>query len=297
MTSNSDKITRDYFDSLLLETRYVDSDIPSVKMQLFGMEFDTPVMTTALSHLHSKVVVGDNCVKNGMTVYAEAAKKVNTLHWVGMGSDEELEDIVATGAKCIKIIKPHADNKEVLRKIEHAVKCDCVAVGMDIDHAFNSNGGYDNVFGLEMRPKSTAELASFVEAAGVPFVAKGVLSVHDAIRCLEAGCAGILVSHHHGMIQYAVPPLMVLPDILKAVGNEMPVFVDCGIESGMDVYKCMALGAKAVGVGRHLMPLLKQGPDAVASRMQQMTLELMGVMARTGVRNLDSFDPTVIHKA
>lgn len=295
-TNNSDKITRDYFDSLLLETRYVDSCLPSVKMELFGMTFDTPIMTTALSHLHSKIVVGDNCVQDGMTVYAEAAKRVNTLHWVGMGSDEELESIAATGAKCIKIIKPHADNAEVFRRIEHAVKTGCVAVGMDIDHAFNSNGGYDNVFGLEMRPKTTAELSDFVKAAGVPFVAKGVLSVQDAVKCVEAGCAGILVSHHHGMIQYAVPPLMMLEEIVKVVGDQVAVFVDCGIESGMDAYKCMALGAKAVGVGRHLMPLLKKGPEAVAARMQQMTEEMMGVMARTGVKDLEHMDPTVIHK-
>lgn len=295
-TQNSDKITRDYFDSLLLETRYIDSQRPSTQMELWGMTFDTPIMTTALSHLHSNIVVGDNCVKNGMTVYAEAAKRVNTLHWVGMGTDQELEDIVATGAKSVKIIKPHADNKEVFRRIEHAVKVGCVAVGMDIDHAFNSYGGYDNVFGLEMRPKTTAELKEFVKAAGVPFIAKGVLSVHDAVKCVEAGCAAVLVSHHHGMIQYAVPPLMVMQDIIKTVGNEIPVFIDCGIESGMDAYKCLALGAKAVGVGRHLMPLLKKGPEAVADRMTEMTQEMAGVMARTGVASLDKMDATVIHK-
>ena len=293
---NSDKITRDYFDSLLLETRYLDADVPKTQLELFGHTFDTPIMTTALSHLHSKIVVGDNCTKDGMTVYAEAAARCNTLHWVGMGTDEELEQIVATGAKSVKIIKPHRDNAEVLRRIDHAVRIGCVAVGMDIDHAFNSAGGYDNVFGLEMRPKSTAELRSFVEAAGVPFIVKGVLSSQDAAKCVEAGASAILVSHHHGMIQYAVPPLMVLPDILKAVAGRIPVFVDCGIESGMDAYKCLALGAHAVGVGRHLMPLLKQGPEAVAARMRQMTCELAGVMARTGVRNLASFDPSVIHK-
>ena len=54
--------------------------------------------------------------------------------------------------------------------------------------------------------------------------------------------------------------------------------------------------AKAVGVGRHLMPLLKKGPEAVAARMQQMTEEMMGVMARTGVKDLEHMDPTVIHK-
>lgn len=288
-TSNSDKITRDYFDSLLIETRYIDAVLPTTEMMLFGETFRTPIMTATLSHLH-------NSAQNGMRIYAQAAALSGAVHWVGMGSDEELEEIVATGARTIKIIKPHADNREVLRKIEHAVKTGCIAVGMDIDHAFNSEGGYDNVFGLPMKAKSTEELAEFVQAAGVPFIAKGVLSPHDAEKCLKAGCAGIVVSHHHGMIQYAVPPLMVLQDIISVTGDNIPVFVDCGIESGMDAYKCLALGAKAVSVGRHLMPLLKNGADAVAQRINDMTAELAGVMARTGVSTLDKMDAIVIHR-
>ena len=288
-TANSDKITRDYFDSLLLETRYVDSVLPSTKLELYGRTFDTPIMTAALSHLH-------NTAPNGMVVYAQAAAKANAVHWVGMGEDKELEDIVATGAATIKIIKPHEDNKEVFRKIEHAVGAGCFAVGMDIDHAFNANGGYDKVFDLPMKAKTTEELRDFVQAAKVPFIAKGVLSAQDAERCLKAGCKGIIVSHHHGIMSYAVPPLMILPDILDVVGKEIPVFVDCGIESGMDAYKCLALGATAVGVGRHLMPLLKDGADATADRMKAMTAELAGVMARTGVCDLGHFDKSVIHK-
>ena len=287
-TSNPDQITRDYFDSLLLETRYIDSDIPSTRMTLFGEEFDTPIMTAALSHLHNP--------EDGMAVYAKGAALAGAAHWVGMGSDEELEGILATGARSIKIIKPHADNREVFRKIEHAVSAGCFAVGMDTDHAFNSDGGYDDVFGLPMRPKSASELAEFVQAARVPFIVKGVLSPRDAEKCVKAGCAGLVVSHHHGMVQYSVPPLMVLPEIVSAVGGEIPVFVDCGIESGMDAYKCLALGAKAVSVGRHLMPLLKDGPEAVAARISEMTAELAGIMARTGVKSLDEMDPTVIHR-
>lgn len=287
-SSNPDVITRDYFDSLLLETRYIDSDIPSTRMTLFGEEFDTPIMTAALSHLHNPT--------DGMTVYAKGAALAGAAHWVGMGSDEELEGVLATGARSIKIIKPHADNREVFRKIEHAVSAGCFAVGMDTDHAFNSDGGYDDVFGLPMRPKSASELAEFVQAARVPFIVKGVLSPRDAEKCVKAGCAGLVVSHHHGMVQYSVPPLMVLPEIVSAVGGEIPVFVDCGIISGMDAYKCLALGAKAVSVGRHLMPLLKDGADAVAARISEMTAELAGIMARTGVKSLDEMDPTVIHR-
>ena len=289
LTSNSDKITRVYFDSLLVETRYLDAFIPTTEMTLFGETFRTPIMTAALSHLH-------NTAQNGMTVYARAAALSGAVHWVGMGSEKELEDIVATGAHTIKIIKPHADNRVVLRKIEHAVKVGCMAVGMDIDHAFNGKGGYDEVFGVPMKAKTTEELKDFVEAAGVPFIVKGVLSAKDADKCLKAGCAGFVVSHHHGMIQYAVPPLMVLEEIISVTGGEVPVFVDCGIESGMDAYKCLALGAKAVSVGRHLMPLLKDGAEAVAGGIDEMTAELAGVMSRTGVSALDKMDATVIHR-
>ena len=76
----------------------------------------------------------------------------------------------------------------------------------------------------------------------------------------------------------------------------MKIFVDCGITSGFDAYKCLALGADAVSVGRHLMPLLQQGAEAVANRMKAMTSELAGVMTATGVLNLKEMDPTVIHR-
>ena len=91
-TSSSDKITRDYFDSLLLETRYLDSDLPSTEVELFGHKFATPIMTAALSHLGSRGRQSASFIEhqalNGMIVYAEAAAHANTLHWVGMGDDE-----------------------------------------------------------------------------------------------------------------------------------------------------------------------------------------------------------------
>ena len=77
----------------------------------------------------------------------------------------------------------------------------------------------------------------------------------------------------------------------------MPVFVDCGICGGMDAYKALALGATAVSVGNHLIPVLKKGgAQAVADRINAMTDELKGAMAYTGVKDMNSFDPTVIHR-
>lgn len=284
-----DSFTRYYFDSLMLETRYLDSDTPSTKFELFGETFDTPIMTAALSHLR-------NPNNNGMVTYAQAAKLCNAVHWMGMGEDKELEDVLATGARTIKVIKPHIENDEVFRRIRHAVGAGCFAIGMDIDHMFNSTGGWDVVMGVPMRPKTLEDIKSFVKASSVPFIIKGVLSVSDARKCLDAGVAGIVLSHHGGRVKYSIPPLMAIEAIADAVGGKMKIFVDCGVVSGMDAYKALALGADAVSVGRHLMPLVSQGAEAVAKRMKAMTAELAGAMAATGVTSLDKMDPTVIHK-
>jgi isopentenyl diphosphate isomerase/L-lactate dehydrogenase-like FMN-dependent dehydrogenase len=288
-TSNSDQITRNYLDSLLLETRYIDATLPDSGMELYGEHFDTPVMTAALSHL-------GNTAPNGMEIYAQGARMAGAVHWVGMGDDEELARIVATGARTIKIVKPMADHAEVLRELKHAEDIGCFAVGMDIDHAFSGSGDYDNVLGIPMKAKTLEEMKEYISSVKIPFIVKGVLSAQDARKCVEAGAAGLQVSHHHGMMNYSLPPLMALPAILEAVDGKIPVFVDCGFESGMDVYKALALGAKAVSVGRHLMPFLKDGAEAVAGRIREMDAELRGVMARTGVGSLQAMDPTVLHK-
>ncbi|MBO4389483.1 MAG: alpha-hydroxy-acid oxidizing protein [Lachnospiraceae bacterium] len=284
---NSDQITRNYMDSLLIETRYIDSVLPDSHLSLWGHTFDTPITTAALSHLNGTA-------PDGMKIYAEGAVQAGALHFVGMGPEEELRAILSTGAKTVKIVKPMADQDAILRELKMAEEAGCVAVGMDIDHSFSSNGTYDNIFGIAMKSQSYEDLDRYINSVSIPFVIKGVLSPVDAVKCRRLGAAGIVVSHHHGMVDYAIPPLMALPEI-KKVSGEMAVFVDCGFSSGMDVYKALALGATAVSVGRHLMPLLKDGAEAVSDRIKEMDAELRGVMARTGIKDLASMDPTVIH--
>jgi len=285
---DSNRITREYFDSLLVEMRHIGAVIPSTKMELYGETFDTPIMTAALSHL-------EGTRKDGMAEMARGAKGANAAHWVGMGSETELEAVIATGARTVKIIKPHADNDVIYRKMEHARLCGAMAVGMDLDHAFDSNGRYDDVLGHPVRPKSLDELRGFIARADLPFIVKGVLSVRDALLCLEAGARGIVVSHHHGIMDYAVPPLLALPGIAKAIAGRIPIFVDCGIESGMDAFKALALGATAVSVGRSLMsPLREGGAEAVTAAIIGMTEKLAGAMARTCSPDIGRIDPGVI---
>ncbi|MCR4598483.1 MAG: alpha-hydroxy-acid oxidizing protein [Acetatifactor sp.] len=288
--TDSNQITRDYFDSLMIEMRHIDSEIPDTKIRLFGQEFSMPIATAALSHLNGTA-------PNGMAKMAEGAKLADALCFSGMGEAEEIRDMCATGAKVIKIVKPHAENEKVFAKIREAEEAGAFGVGMDIDHAFSWNGEYDNVVGLPMKPKSLEEMRSFVESTKLPFIVKGVLSVQDAIKCLEIGASGIIVSHHHGIMKSAVPPLLVLPKIKEVIGDRMPVFVDCCIESGMDAFKALALGADAVCVGRAIMdPLKEKGAEGVCEKLTAINQELKAVMERTAFTKLSRIDDSVIYR-
>ncbi|MBE6753486.1 MAG: alpha-hydroxy-acid oxidizing protein [Ruminococcaceae bacterium] len=286
---DSNRITREYFESILIETRHIDACVPDLSVRYFGESFSMPIATAALSHLN-------NASENGMRDMAEGARLAGALCFSGMAERDELEAMCGTGAKVVKIIKPHADNAEVLRRIRDAEECGCFAVGMDIDHAFNGAGGYDDVCGYAMRPKSSDELRSFINATKLPFVIKGVLSTYDAQKALEVGAAGIIVSHHHGIMPYSVPPLMVLPEIAAAVASRMTIFADCGFESGADVFKALALGADGVCIGRAIMPPIKdKGAEGCREKLCCLADGLRGIMVRTAAADVQSIDPSVIH--
>lgn len=290
-TTNSREITRAYFDSLLLEQRLVGAVSPDLSVTIFGQKFSTPITTTALSHL-KKFNPG---FEKPMEAYAGGAALADTMHWLGMFESDEFQSVMACGAKTARFVKPYADREKVIFQLKEAEAAGAFAVGMDIDHTFNHAGENDVVVGEKMGIYTEQEWAEFAKVTKLPFIMKGVLSVHDAVRCKELGIDGIVVSHHGGHIPSAVPPLMVLPAIREAVGKDYTIFVDCGVDSGLDVYKAMALGATAVGVGGHLTPFTARGASAVADEIKAMSAQLRGLMAVTGVKDTASFDPTIIH--
>jgi len=288
--SDANQITRDYFDSLLVEMRHLDGVLPSTKLELYGEIFDTPIMMAALSHLKG-------LHENGMVEMAKAAKILGSVNWAGMGDESELDLIAETGARTIKIIKPYKDRESLVHKIKHAESVGALAVGIDTDHSFNHKGEYDNVRGYEMLPVMLDELREFVSMTKLPFIIKGVLSAKEAEKCLNAGVKGIVVSHHHGILPYAVPPLLVLPKIVEVVQGQIPIFVDCGVASGMDVFKAIALGATAVSAGRIIMePLRVEGVEGVVNVIKNMTKELASAMARTCSPDIKNIDPSLLWK-
>ena len=285
-------LTRKYYDSLLIEMRLMGAVEPDTGMDLFGCHFNSPIMTGAMSHM-SHYVKGE---PGPMEFLAQGAKNAGCVHWVGMVDNDHFAQVMEMGAKTIRVVKPYADDSRILEDIRVAEELGCIAVAMDIDHVLTSTGENDIAMGNEMKQKTLEQMASYAQATSLPFIVKGVLSVHDALRAKEIGAAGVMVSHHGGRLAYLVPPAVVLPRIKEAVGDSMHVFADCGIASGMDAYKALALGAEAVGVGTHLAAIARaDGAEGVDKRLNEMRGELKGAMYFTGVKDCGSFDPTVLY--
>ena len=287
---NSNNITRNYLDSLLIETRYIDSTNPKLDFELFGERFASPIMTAALSHLEHFMFPG------AAEALAKGAADANAVLWYGMADDEEIDRLASINPKMIEIIKPYTDRELIHSKIKHAEEKNLLAVGIDIDHPFGEDGSPDNVDGYEMTAIRTEELAEICAGTKLPVIAKGVLSVHDAEKCLKAGVSGMVLSHHNNRIEFAIPPLRILPKILDVVKGAIPVFVDDEIKTGMDAFKALALGAAGVCIGRPLMTAIKDDiENGVCAYLQKANAELGKAMAYTGCTDLSKMDPTVIH--
>ena len=286
--SDSIQIARQFLDSLIIEGRIIGSEHPTSKVEVLGMDFETPIMTGALSHL-----------KHGMAGFAEGAKMAGAICSVGMGDNDSLGEVLATGAKVIKIIKPYANKDDILSRINFAEAHGAVGVGMDVEHAVNTDDDADSIVaGEQMKLPTLQELQEYIRSTKMPFFIKGALSIQDALRAKELGCAGVIMSHHNGLMRWAAPPYMLLPEIRKAVGNDFLLIADGGIQDGFDAFKALALGADLVCIGRALIPAYDEnGPEGVAQVINKMNDELKAMMVRTGSPDPQHIDPGVIHYA
>jgi isopentenyl diphosphate isomerase/L-lactate dehydrogenase-like FMN-dependent dehydrogenase len=291
--SDANEITARYMDSILIKERLIDSVVADTSTELFGERFASPVMTPAFSHL--KQFNGRELT--GLEEYSLAAKNMNILNFVGMMENDMFKRIADTGAKTVRIVKPYADNAKVRDQMKFAEDAGAFGIGMDIDHIFGSEG-LDVVIGEQMAVQTSGMIRSYIESTKLPFFIKGVLSEEEAVKCADLGAKAIIVSHHHGRLPYAVPPMMVLPGIKKALeGRDVKIIVDCGISSGADVYKCLALGADAAAVGRSMLPSLEEGgTEGVSKFIKGVNDELRYIMSCTGFACVKDIDDSCLVK-
>jgi isopentenyl diphosphate isomerase/L-lactate dehydrogenase-like FMN-dependent dehydrogenase len=129
-----------------------------------------------------------------------------------------------------------------------------------------------------------------------PLVIKGILTVEDARRAVDVGADAIVVSNHGGnVLDGSVPTLPVLPEIAEAVGGELDVLMDSGVRRGVDVVKALALGAKAVLLGRgYVYPLLAAGEPGVHHMLELFRQQIDEALAFLGVESVHDLDPSYL---
>lgn len=125
---------------------------------------------------------------------------------------------------------------------------------------------------------------------------KGILTAEDARRAVEHGAAGIVVSNHGGrQLDGTLPTSEALPEVVDAVGGRAEVFVDGGIRRGSDIMKALALGARAVLVGRpYLWGLAIAGEAGVTRVLDILREELDLDMALAGRPTIASIDRSLV---
>ncbi|MBU1152746.1 alpha-hydroxy-acid oxidizing protein [bacterium] len=273
---------------------------PNIKIDIFGVQLETPILVAPITGTNTNMG-GAIESKIYTKSVVEGSKRAGSLAMVGDGASsfhyrEELEIIKEALGWGIPIFKPRVEQEEILKRIREAEEHNVVAVGMDIDAAtFVTMINKGQLVG----PKSIEQLRELIKSTKLPFILKGIMTTKDAEDACKAGAVAIVVSNHGGRVLDCMPgALDILPEIVEAVGKKILVLVDGGIRSGADVLKCLALGAKAVLVGRPIaIGAIGKQVQGVEYMINRYSRELKEAMILTGCSSLAEIDRRIIYRS
>ncbi|GLU22493.1 hypothetical protein SLE2022_385640 [Rubroshorea leprosula] len=136
---------------------------------------------------------------------------------------------------------------------------------------------------------SWEDIAWLKSITKMPILIKGILTHEDATRAVEVGAAGIIVSNHGArQLDYSPSTISILEEVVHATGGKLPVFLDGGIRRGTDIFKALALGAKAVLVGRPVIyGLAAMGEYGVKRVLELLKNEFELTMALAGCPSVE----------
>jgi 4-hydroxymandelate oxidase len=136
-------------------------------------------------------------------------------------------------------------------------------------------------------PVTLADLEWLVGYSPLPVVVKGVLRGDDAARAVDAGAKGVIVSNHGGRHLDTAITADCLAEVVDEIGGKSEVYVDGGIRRGTDILKALALGARAVLIGRPMLwGLTMGGAEGVSSVLEYLRRDLVRAMALSGIASL-----------
>ncbi len=305
------------FETILVRNRiFRDVSVRDLSTTVLGETISFPVMaapTGGLTRGHP----------DGELAVARAAGGAGTAVVLAMGTDYPYEGVAEAASGPLWCQLYHRDDEVteyVLAKaVDAGFKAVCVTAARQGRHMMNSAEAY---LGLQQmgagspnlsdNPRLQKKLAAVNSdwfpgltwdrlqwlkgLTGLPLVVKEVLNPDDAKRCVDHGVDGIVVSNHGARAMDTTPATIeALPAIVEAVGDQIEVYLDSGVRRGTDVFKALALGARAVMVGRPLFwGLAVDGEQGVRRMFEILRTELDGVMAWGGCNSLAEIDESLI---
>ncbi|QPJ85796.1 alpha-hydroxy-acid oxidizing protein [Sarcina sp. JB2] len=270
---------------------------PNTETELFGKKMSVPIFAAPITatSLNMGGIVSE---EEYITSVIEGCLDCGIYPMVG---DTAIDECLVTNLEILKqhngqgivFIKPRKNNV-IIEKINMSQKANVFAMGIDIDGAGLLTMA---LHGKDVEPKTVEELKELKASTNVPFILKGIMTVEDAKFAVEAGMDAIVVSNHGGRVLDQTPGTVeVLPKIAREVKGKIKILVDGGIRSGVDVLKCLALGADGVLIGRPFVTAaFANGKKGVKEYVDSLQNELKSAMILTGCNTISEIDEKVIY--
>jgi 4-hydroxymandelate oxidase len=308
--------------NVLMDVSQIDT-----RINLFGSEFESPILLAPIAYhrlYHAEGEIGTargaNAAGAGVVISTftttsidEIARNTQRPIWFQLYVQRDrgftkdmVQRAVASGCKavCLTVDTPVLGNRYGQLSFGLPKELECVhlrglslktpaAAQVNHSHKTQRASIYDTLFDPSF---SWNDLEWLRSVAGVPVLVKGVLSAEDGRRAVERGADGVIVSNHGGRNLDTVPATIdALPRVVEAVAGRIPVMLDSGIRRGTDVLMALALGAKAVFVGRpYIYGLAAGGAQGVERVISILRDELERAMALTGRRSIAEIDASVL---
>jgi isopentenyl diphosphate isomerase/L-lactate dehydrogenase-like FMN-dependent dehydrogenase len=271
-------------DALVLEPRVLRASGEAATATSFvGVPLALPVMLAPIGTISL-------FARGGAATCARAAGRAGTAAWVSVQSAPPLE-AAAAAAPVVFQIHVRADRANTTALADRAAESGCAALCLTVDSAVQGyrerdrrNGFAHSNRGGDTPLLSWADVEWLAGRSALPLVLKGVTAAADAAAAVDSGAAAVVVSNHGGrQLDHQRGAAEALVDVVDAVGDRIEVAMDGGIMRGADVVKALALGARAVLVGRlQCCALAAGGEDALAQVLDRLREEIRTTLALLG---------------
>ncbi|MBM4332779.1 MAG: alpha-hydroxy-acid oxidizing protein [Deltaproteobacteria bacterium] len=273
-----------------------DAADPNIDYDFFGRSLRMPILVAPLAGM--VINMGKAMEEREyLAAMVEGGREAGSITFTcdgpnSMFLDLGLEILGKNQGWGVPTVKPRPA-EDFLSRVRRAEDAGVPAIASDIDAA-----GIIHMkrAGQPAGPWTLKHWEKVISQTRLPIILKGIMTAAEAIKAVEAGAAGIVVSNHGGRVLDHTPGTAeVLPEIVSAVKGKIKIFIDGGVRSGVDVLKMLALGAEAVLVGRPMaVAAVGGGQEGVTLLLNQYVEQLRTAMLYTACRSLSAITPSVL---